>query len=552
MSSQESQSAEEASAIILGEKNLALNNDGGKGDEARHHIVSVASPAEIQEAGDGYKVIKSRDADVTLKFLQENDHLVEPITPEQERKLSRKVMWIIVSLTAFIDMVLYADKAVMSYAAIFTFFKDTGLTQNKYNNANTLFYFGYILGQGNLYWIQKFPLARVLVVMTTLWCAVIFLHCAAFNYKGVYTLRFFLGFIESIGVPTLNVTMGQFLTPREKSATAPVFYSTCMGVTIPVGFIAYGVLNIQNPPIAAWKIFTIIIGGISFLTTVLILIIYPNNPTDAKFLSRDEKVWVIRRVQESTGSSIESKVFKPYQVKEALRDPISWLFGAFFLLQQLANNLTYQQNLLYEGLGNISNLDSTLVSVASGGFQVVLAIIATTVLLYKKNLVAFSVVFWSLPSFVGSIGAVSLPWGNKLGLLAMVCLASPFGIPWILMFSWTSQTCSGYTKKLTRNAIIMFWYGVANIISPQLWQERDAPRYNPAWIVQTVLSFFTAPALAIVIWYILRRRNKERAANLEYEDDKVGFVEEGSGKLKVNVALLDLTDHENKAFIYPL
>lgn len=514
-------------------------------------IVSQADPQDLEHEK-GFKIIKSRDADVTLKFLEENDHLVEPITPEQERKLSRKVMWIVVSMTAFIDMILYADKAVMSYAALFTFWQDTGLTQNKYNNANTLFYFGYILGQGNLYFLQKFPVARVIAVMTALWCIIIFLHCTAFNYQGVYALRFFLGFVESIGVPALNTTMGQFLTPQEKSATAPVFYSTCMGVTIPVGFIAYGVLSIHSSSIPTWKIFSIIIGGCTFFVTIMVILVYPNNPTDAKFLSKKEKVWVIRRVQQSTGASIEQKTFKKYQAKEALLDPITWLFGGFFLLQQLANNLAYQQNLLYEGLGNISNLDSTLVSVASGGFQVVLAIIATTFLLYKKNFVAFSVCFWSLPSFVGSIGAVSLPWSNSLGLLAMVCLASPFGIPWILMFSWNAQTCSGYTKKITRNAVVMFWYGVANIISPQLWQERDAPRYKPAWIVQIVLSFFLAPSLALVIWFILKRRNKERLAKIKLEDENLGLVEDDGEKLKVNVAMLDLTDLENEAFIYPL
>ncbi|CEP63351.1 uncharacterized protein LALA0_S08e00430g [Lachancea lanzarotensis] len=520
--------------------------------EARS-VVSSQSISDHSPEEKGFRVVTSRDADVTLQFLRENDHLVEPITPEEERKLSRKVMWIVVGLTALINLLLYADKAVMSYAAIFTFFKDTGLTQNRYNNANTLFYAGYIIGQGNLYFIQKFPLSRVMLVMTSLWTIIIFLHCTLHNYQGVYALRFFLGFVESIAVPSLNTTMGQFLTPKEKSATAPVFYAACMGVTIPVGFIAYGVLNVTNPPIAGWKIFTIIIGGCTFLLTILIFFVYPSNPTDAVFLSTKERVWTIRRVQETTGSSIEQKTFKPYQAKEALKDPISWLFGAFFLLQQLANNLTYQQNLLFESLGNITNLDATLVSVASGGFAVVCAIIATTFLLYKKNYVGFSVAAWSSISFVGSIGAAALPWHNSIGLLAFVCLASPvFGIPWILMFSWNSQTCAGYTKKLTRNGIVMFWYGVSNLISPQLWRGKDAPRYIPAWIVQIVLSFFLAPSLAIVIWFILHRRNKQRLANLNSSKKHVGFIEADGERVETNVALLDLTDLENEEFIYPL
>lgn len=504
---------------------------------------------------ESYKVIKSRDADVTLKFLEENDSLVPEITPEQEKKLRKKVMIIIVGLTSLIDLLLYADKAVASYASIFGFWEDTGLTQNKYNNSNTLFYAGYIIGQLNIYLLQKIPLGKLLTGVTFLWAAIILLHCTLHNYQGVYAIRFFLGFVESIALPILNTTMGQFLTKEEKAATAPIFYSTCLGVTIPVGFIAYGIFSAKNPPIPAWKLFVIIIGGLTFLLCVLIALVYPDNPSNAKFLTRDEKVWVIRRVQRTTGSSIETNVFKKHQLVEALRDPITWLFGLFFLLQQLANNLPYQQNLLFEDIGNISNLDSTLVSVASGGFGVICCLIATTVLLYKKNWTAFSVVFWTIPSFVGSIAVASIPWGKNIALLAMLCLASPaFGVPWILMFSWNSATASGYTKKLTRNAVVMFWYGIANIISPQLWQSRDAPRYIPAWIVQIVLSFFVAPLIAIVIWYILNKRNQYRLNKLQEEGnhENKGYVIEDGEKVEVNLAILDLTDLENEQFIYPL
>lgn len=504
-------------------------------------------------SGKKYKIVSSRDADVTLEFLEQWDSKVPPITEEQEKRLSRKVTWIVVSLTAFINLILYSDKATSSYASILGLFEEIGMTQNQYNNSNTLFYVGFIVGQVNLIFVQKYPLKYVVSSMTALWTVLVFLHCTASSYKGWYALRFFLGFVESIALPCLNTTMSQFLTADEKAATAPIFYSTCVGVTIPVGFIAYGVLNIKHSPVSLWKIFMIIIGGCTFLLTILILAVYPNNPTDAVFLNDEEKVWVIRRVQNTTNSSIEQKVIKKYQIKEALYDPISWLFGLFFLLQQLANNLTYQQNILFKSIGNISSLDSTLVSVAAGGFAMICCIIATTFLLYQKNFTGFSVVFWTIPSFVGSVAMVSLPFHAHIALLGMLCLASPaFGVPWILMFSWNSATCSGYTKRLTRNAIVMFFYCVANLISPQLWQDKDGPRYYPAWIVQIVLSFSIAPLIALVIWYILRKRNIERVKALSEEEKKFGLIEVNGEKLKANIAMLDLTDLENKTFIYPL
>lgn len=498
------------------------------------------------------KHISSRDADITLAFLQQYDADVPEITPAEEKKLSRKVVTIILLLTAFTNLLLYADKATLSYASIFGLWKDTGLTQNKYNNSSTLFYAGYIIGQVNLILVQKLPIGRLLTGIAFSWSLIIFLHCTAFNYKGIYALRFFLGFVEAIALPILNTTMAQFLTAQEKAATAPAFYSTCVGVTIPVGFIAYGILYAKSS-VPTWKLFFIIIGGCTFLWTIVIFFIYPNNPTDAVFLSKNEKIWTIRRVQQTTRSSIEQKVIKKHQIFETLRDPISWLFFLFFLLQQLANNLPYQQNLLFEGIGRINNLDSTLVSVASGGFAAVCCFIATTFLFFKPNYTAFSVVFWTAPSFAASIALVTIQWDQKIALLAMLCLASPlFGIPWILMFSWNTTSCSGYTKKLTRNAMVMIGYSIANIISPQLWREKDGPRYIPAWIVQIVLSFFIAPLLALVVWFILNQRNKVRKQLIEEEGELKGFVDQDSQEIEVNAALLDLTDLENDRFIYPL
>lgn len=520
-------------------------SDKGKSDVK--HVVENSS--EINDVKDKQVIVKSKDTDAVLKFMEEHDSEVPEITSDQERTLRRKVALIIVGFTFLIDLTLYSDKAVLSYDTILGLFQDTGLTQSTYNDANTLFYVGYLVGQLNLIFVQKFSIGRVMTVMTGVWTIIMFLHCTAYNYQGIIALRFFLGFVESIAVPTLNMTMNQFLTPDEKNSYGPIWYVSSMGVTIPVGFIAYGILFAKSS-VPAWKLFTIIIGGCTFLLTILVFLWYPNNPADAKFLSTNERVWVIRRVQRTSRASIEQKVIKKYQVLEAIKDPISWMFFLFFLTQQIANNLPYQQNLLFEGMGNITNLDATLVSVASGGFASICSVVATVFLLFTKDYTAFSVVFWTLPSFASSIALATIPWNEKIALLAMLCVASPlFGIAWILMFSWNTTSCSGYTKRLTRNGISMVGYSIANIISPQIWREKDAPRYIPAWIVQIVLSFFFAPMLALIIRYILKKRNVSRLADKKGDN---GLVEIEGKAVEIDVAMLDLTDLENKSFIYPL
>lgn len=70
--------------------------------------------------------------------------------------------------------------------------------------------------------------------------------------------------------------------------------------------------------------------------------------------------------------------------------------------------------------------------------------------------------------------------------------------------------------------------------------------------MQIVLSFTVAPGLIGIVWIILKRRNTQRLAALK-ENDRVGYVEDENGeKVEVDIATLDLTDLEDKTFIYPL
>jgi hypothetical protein len=227
----------------------------------------------------------------------------------------------------------------------------------------------------------------------------------------------------------------------------------------------------------------------------------------------------------------------------------------------LSNNLAYQQNLLFVSLG-VSDLGSTLVIVASSGFSVVACIVAAVLLRFFPNRNAYWGVVWCVPAVVGGIGMVALPWGNKLGLLGFLILAGgTFGITYIIALGWTTSTAAGYTKKLTRNVFFMIGYGIANIISPQIWVAHDQPRYYPAWIVQIVISWVGTPGILLIIRFILSRRNQERRIWIAEQEalgnHSEGYVEQldDDGNLvkeKVDITLLDLTDLENKYFIYPL
>ncbi|EXJ76959.1 hypothetical protein A1O3_10116 [Capronia epimyces CBS 606.96] len=506
--------------------------------------------------------IAERDADVTYTLLKTHgSEVAQGLDVAGQKRLDRKLYFGLVPLLVIIDLMLFIDKATLSYASILGLFEETGIGNGQYNDLNTLFYAGYIIGQfPGHYLMQRVPLGRFMGGAIFLWSLLVLLHCTAESYGALIPLRFFLGAVEATVVPAIEITLGMFFVPKVQGILQPLFWVSCMGAPIPAGFIAYGLLWSQSS-VAPWKLFMITTGGLTFFLAIFSWFYYPNNPAEAKFLTLRERVYLVTKIHDATGSSIEYKKVKKSQLREAVQDPISWLFGLQAFTLMLSNNIAYQQNLLFVSLG-VSNLGSTLVSAASGGFSVACCIVATILLRYVPWRKAYWGAFWCLPAVAGGIGMATVDWDKKIGLLACLILAgATFGITYIIALGWTTSTAAGYTKKLARNVFFMAGYGIANLISPQIWVPKDAPRYYPAWIVQIVISWAGTPVILFIIQWILARRNKERYAWIAEQEaagkTRTGVIEQtdADGKrteVEVDISLLDLTDLENKYFIYPL
>ncbi|KAH8705615.1 major facilitator superfamily domain-containing protein [Talaromyces proteolyticus] len=519
------------------------------------------SSSPVQENG---TTIQEKYADETLRILESHGDDFEPLTPEKEKKLRRKLYWHVMGLLSAINLLLFIDKSTLGYAAILGLFEETGINKAQYNNLGTFFYVGYLAAQWpGHYAMQKLPFGKFVASLIFMWGVTVLLHCVATKYAGLVVLRLALGASESVVVPAMEMTIGMFFTRHEQSFLQPILWVTSALAPVCIAFISYGLLW-STSAVLPWKLLMIITGGCSTLLSILIWFRYPNNPAEAKFLTLEEKVHAIKRVHESSQSSIEQKQFKKTQFAETMRDPVSWLFALQAFTLMMSNNLTYgQQNLITTALG-VDNLGSTLVAAAGGGFGVAVCLAGAFFLRWWPSNLALHGLVWCIPAIAGGIGMVAVNWDAKLAMLACLLLAGhTYGNTYIIALGWTTSSAAGYTKKLTRNVMFMIGYSVANLCSPQIWVPKDAPRYYGAWIAMIVVSWAGTPLILFIIQFILKRRNSQRkswAATLTSEEriaHEFGVVEhiDENGVLvprKVEIAMLDLTDLENPFFIYPI
>lgn len=530
-------------------------------DEKKQPFSSEVNDLSDSEASAKQAIQEADQADGTLSFLEahEAEFGAVKFSDEEYAKTARKVNWNLMPLLIAINTLLFMDKATLSYAAIMGLYKSTALNGGLYDDLNSIFYTGYTVGSLLNLVLQKYQLKYFLTFIIFVWGVLIFLHPAAYNFGGLLVLRLFLGFFESIIIPLLEVTMSQFYTPDDRASMQPIFWTGCVGFPVIIsGFIAYGCLYVKNS-IPPWKVFMIINGGLTVIVNVASYIWYPSSPIDAHFLTNKEKYFLIKRIQQESKAAITQNTIKKEQVIECLKDPISWLFTLFVFALMLANNLTYQQNLLYVSLG-VSDLGSTLVSVAGGGFAAAWAIGGALLIHYFPNNSFWMCLLGCLPSIAGGIGMVTISWNNKIALLAMLVLAAnTYFMAYIVGFGWSTSSCSGQTKRFVRHFLYSASYGISNIVSPQIWKGNQGKRYYGAWIVQIVIPWTLSPAIAGLITLILSRRNKQRrqyiAEHPEASFGEVVIVDPESGEKtieKVDIGLLDLTDLQNKTFIYPL
>lgn len=112
-------------------------------------------------------------------------------------------------------------------------------------------------------------------------------------------------------------------------------------------------------------------------------------------------------------------------------------------------------------------------------------------------------------ALLGMILIVALPLDNNSGRLAGYYLTQASPTPFVALLSLIATNVAGYTKKTTVAALYLIAYCVGNIIGPQTFRPKDAPRYKPAEITIIVCWGLCLIDLAFIWWYC-RRMNKKK------------------------------------------
>lgn len=151
-------------------------------------------------------------------------------------------------------------------------------------------------------------------------------------------LRGLLGIFEAAFGPGVPFYLSLFYRREELALRTGLFISAAPLATAYAGFLAYAITSIPSP-IAPWRLLILLEGFPSLIAGVCAFYLIPDSPSDARFLSRDQRkiarrrLLIVRDDEEDTGVvgyEEEGRELRWKEVWKAVGDASNWITALIF------------------------------------------------------------------------------------------------------------------------------------------------------------------------------------------------------------------------------
>ncbi|GAB5592594.1 hypothetical protein Unana1_07494 [Umbelopsis nana] len=446
------------------------------------------------------------------------------ITPE-ERKLVRKLDWLIPPWIAILYFLSVEDRANVGFAM--TMNKEAGhdlatvagLSARENNIGLGLFYVAYIIFEvpSNLVMTRLNPSLWISRIMVS-WGIVVGCMAAISKPWHFYLLRFLLGVCEAGAWPGFAYYMTLWYRPNEVSSRLGITYLAGPVSGAFGGLISAGIQLIDTKGnLYGWQWLFLISGIISVLFGMANFWVLPSTPSSAKrFLKGDEKKLAIERLKEKDDDEmVETKLSHPkywQSLCERLLDGKTWLFCILYLSPVMAaTSLGYFVPKIVQQMGTYNSIQVSLMSIPPYVFGGVSVFVITT-FSDRTSVRGWFIIGCCVLSFVGFVILSFAPSvaARYFGLMVVAGATYPT-VP--LTMAWTANSNQGDVAVASATGIVssMANFGALTCTFALYtgWPS-DAPRYIGSNMINGGMMLLAACS-AVVLRTWLAQLNKKSA-----------------------------------------
>jgi MFS family permease len=220
-------------------------------------------------------------------------------------KLLRKMDWHLIPMVTLLYFMSYLDRTNIGNAAIEGLVVDLKLTGNKFNLCLTVFFFTYAFFEipSNMI-LKKVRPSIWLPSIVLAWGVVMTLMGIVQSYHGLLIARIFLGITEAGLFPGIAYYLTQWYRRQELQFRQALFYSATTLAGAFSGLLAFGIAKMNGVAgLAGWR-WIFILEGIATVVVALFAFWGMNDyPETAKFLTEEERVYLIHKLKYDANSS---------------------------------------------------------------------------------------------------------------------------------------------------------------------------------------------------------------------------------------------------------
>lgn len=458
-------------------------------------------------------------------------------------RIRRKIDWRLMPILCITYTLQFLDKLSLNYASAYSLKSDLGLTGQRYSWVAAIFNFGYLFwSYPSNYIIQKVPIAKYTGGMILVWAGLLIAHIGATNYGGMLALRFLLGMFEAGISPSCMMICGMFYSRQDQPFRMCTFLS-CNGIATVVGAIlGFGLGHVNNTALESWKLIFLVIGLLNFVWAIVFLLVTPDSPASAKFLTERERTILIKHISKNN-QGVKDRRFLWPQVKEAALDISVYIYALIGMGCGVINGgVSNFQSALIKGFG-FSALNSTVLQMPTGAIEFVVVFTCGVIALKVPNVRCLIFCCLCVPGLAGLIG-IHLIENNRWASVGCTWLQYIVGGPVILCWILMTANIGGTTKKTVTTGSWFTLYAAGNIIGANIFYAKEAPKYNSA-MTGLITCYSAMIALGIGYYFLLRWRNAKR------DKEQGGYSEELKQEAIIN-GFSGMTDFENRGFRYAL
>ncbi|RDX44403.1 MFS general substrate transporter [Lentinus brumalis] len=428
--------------------------------------------------------------------------LVPAHTPEEERRLVRKLDMRIMPIACIMYLFAYLDRTNLGNARLQGLPKDilhgdpTGVL---FDWVNSAFFFSYILCQIPATVVSKLFPPRIWLGCAAIgWGICSVLMATSFNFAGLFAC---------FG-PGIPLYMSFFYTKEEMGMRMAYWFGFAAVAGAFGGLIAFGVQHV-HASVANWKILFIIEGLPTVLIGVLCLWVLPNRPEETTMFNEKEREIALDRANRGIKADT-GRVINKQHISDAFKDWRIYAAGVMYFGANCA-------------LASISAFLPTIIT--TFGYTNALAQLLTVppyavaaVFLCLNSYVSDRlqsrgpfVAYVSVVAAVGYVLLLTVPSNNHVRYFATFCIVSGTYTMIGIIIAWFAHNLGSETKKATGIPMYMAIGQCGSVLGSHLYPSTEGPRYIKGFAVTCALQFVAAlAAIVLTVSYRMENRRRDR------------------------------------------